>query len=365
MPFNQGKMTFRVCYLPEDMPENAIERFANNAAGGLDGLLEEPEWGWVTSRHLMDTNINEDSAIVGGYIYLFLRQAERKIPTSFLKAECKMRECALADERDDGRVSGKDKQDIKRDVTEELLPKMPPTLSGTEFVIDHNEGLLYVGAPSQKKLDLFLSIFKRTIGFEPVAMTPEEICLHELDIDSKAIPSLTFTPNEVALDTEGTMGQDFLTWLWIFQDQNDGMLPESKLGSFRCMIDGPFTFIADGKGALESTIRKGRPTESAEAKAALLFGKKLKQGKIILAKDEEIWEVSLDADEFIFRSLSLPDGEAMDLHSIFEERMNGLYIFYRIFSELFKVFINDMQDPVKFQEFEKKAKNWVENRQEK
>ena len=32
MPFDKGPMSFRICHLPEPLPEDALERFAAGAA---------------------------------------------------------------------------------------------------------------------------------------------------------------------------------------------------------------------------------------------------------------------------------------------------------------------------------------------
>ena len=71
----------------------------------------------------------------------------------------------------------------------------------------------------------------------------------------------------------------------------------------------------------------------------------------------------MDADEFVFRGLKLPEGEAMDPLSIFEERMTNLYIFQSVFFGLYQKFLGEMSDGKKSADYRKKAKNWVANRE--
>jgi len=367
MPFEQGKITFRICYLPEDLPEDALELFNNKAAGSLDAVSNEPRWGWVTGRHLLDTRIDEETAIVGGYLHLCLREAERKIPNSLLVAECKKMELLKQQEDKTDHISRKDRMNIKTQVMERMLPNMPVQISGTAFVIDPNEGLLYVAAASDKKLELFLGFFSQTVGFEPIPMIPWMVSLDLFKVDPAGIPSLKFTDKKIKLDNDSTLGQNFLTWLWFYQNECEGKLPESKLGRFSFILDGPLLFVAEGQGALETAIKKGLPTESAEAKAALKVGKKLKSAKLIMVRDGDgdEWSVTLDADSFVFRGLALPDGEAMERHAIFEERMNSLFVFQKIFFELFRLFINEFKDSKKVAKFEEKAQRWVLEKVEK
>jgi hypothetical protein len=363
MPFDQGNVTFRMCALPKPMPEDALERFAKDAAPSLEYLRDEPQWGWVSPRHLLERRIDEQTAVIGGYLHLCLRQAERKIPSALLKAECRMAELVRMEETNSEHLNRKDRKTIKEEVVERLLPQMPPQLSGIYFTVDSGENMLYVTATSQKQLDMFLGLFCKTIGFEPVPLLPDIVASDIAKIDPDAIPPVNFSPELPDSDATGSLGQNFLTWLWFFQEERGGVLPQSKLGEFSLMVDGPLVFVAEGPGAFESSIRKGMPTLSAEAKAALTVGKKLKRAKLILARGRgEEWSVTLDADEFVFRGLKLPEGEAMDPGSIFEERMTNIYVFQKVFLALFQRFLEEFSDTSKVAAFQENAKQWVKER---
>ena len=92
MPFDRGSITFSMFDLAGDIPEDFAAMFASAKAGTLDSVTAEPQLGWVTGRHLLDTAIDEASAQIGGSYYLTLRQAQRKIPASLLNALCRREE---------------------------------------------------------------------------------------------------------------------------------------------------------------------------------------------------------------------------------------------------------------------------------
>lgn len=94
MPFDRGSFTFAMFDIPAELPENLLDLFAAKKAGPLDAVTDEPQLGWVTGHHLLDTTINEESAQMGGSYYLTLRQAVRKMPASLLNAVCKREEQA-------------------------------------------------------------------------------------------------------------------------------------------------------------------------------------------------------------------------------------------------------------------------------
>jgi len=217
-----------------------------------------------------------------------------------------------------------------------------------------------VGATSDKQLDIFLGFFCDTIGFEPVPLTPEIVPVDIFKLDPDAVPPLNFSPHLGDGASEGTLGQNFLTWVWFFQETTDGALPKSQLGEFHLLVDGPLTFVAEGPGAHESAIRKGLPTISAEAKAALVVGKKLKRAKLIVARGKgETWTFTIDADTFAFRGLKLPQGEALDPHGAFEERMTNLYVIQTVFYALYQKYLKQCADPATFVDIQRKVKKWV------
>ncbi len=363
MAFDQGPMTFRVCHLPKPLPKDALGRFAAAAAPPLESLRDEPVWGWVSGRHLLERRIDQETATLGGYLHLCLRKAERRIPPGLLRAECRLAELTQMAAAKTDRLSHKERKAIKEEVIERLLPQMPPQLSGVPFTVDTPDNVLYVSAPGQAALDTFLGKFCDAIGFEPIPLTPENAATTLFGVDPKSVMALNFAPEIPDGEAGGTLGQNFLTWLWWFQEERKGVLPQTKLGEFGLLLDGPLVFVAKGPGAYESVVRKGTPTLSAEAKAALSVGKKLRRAKLTLARARgEEWSVTVDADEFVFRGLRVPEGEAMDPGSIFEERLGNLYIFQKVFFALFQRFLNEFREPAKVQEFQEQAKKWVRER---
>ena len=141
MGFESGSISFRMFYLTGPMPEDAIRRFIKHAAPPLEALGHEAVTGWVTGRHLLDRNITAETAYIAGYLRLTLMKAERKIPESLLRAECFMEELAELQARGVQFLKREVRAEIRRNVTERILPNMPPTLQGLSFVHDNRADL--------------------------------------------------------------------------------------------------------------------------------------------------------------------------------------------------------------------------------
>ena len=199
---------------------------------------------------------------------------------------------------------------------------------------------------------------------KPVPVNVNELMLKLFKEDSSSLPNLVFTSNASAAEMDLTPGRDFLTWLWYFSELNAGELQVGELGTFQLGIEGPLTFAfsAEAKGAEESVVKKGCPQISAEAKAALAVGKKLKKAKILLARDQDVWSFTFDADKFNFSGLTLPEGEEMDRDSFFAERVEYLHVFHRAIEAYFRKYVECVTGKTRG-EVEKDIKKWAADRE--
>ncbi len=360
MPFERGSFSFSMFDISGELPENVLELFAAKKAGSLDSVTAEPQLGWVTGHHLLDTSIDEASAQLGGCYYLTLRQAVRKMPSSLLNAICRREEQAYMRANNLEYVSSKMKKQIKEEALEKHIQKMPPALSGIPIVIEPHRKLLYVGATSRTQIELFIDNFFQTTKVEPIQLTPGFLLERDFQITGASFPVLSLNGT---IEDEPSIGRDFLLWLWYYSE-TEGKLQHEQYGELDLMIEGPLTFAGDGdaRGAGETTIKKGdSPLRSAEAKAALAVGKKLKKAKLTLTRANQIWSGTFDADQFAFGSFKLPEGEEMNEDEIFAERILNLSIFREALSLYFHKFAEIMTG-MDFPETEKAIREWAKNR---
>jgi hypothetical protein len=362
MPFESGSMTMTIFRMPDKLPENYLEFFAANTAGTLDSVKEEPVTGWVSGRHLLEVKIDDETSICGGHLYLNMRTAERKIPSVLLKAICRREELVYMQANNTISVPSKIRKEIKEDAVEKNLMKMPPSISAVPFVIDMASDMLYLGTGSTAQIDNFLGFFHKTTEIEPFHVNVEDMMYRLFNGKEADLPSIRFSL-EASVDEEPVPGRDFLTWLWFYSEEGGSKIELENYGEFDCMVEGPLTlaFSAEAKGSAETSIKKGNPTRSAEAKAALQVGKKLKKAKVSIVRGEEVWSFNFDADKFVFGGLSLPDGEEMEPASRFAERVNFMHIFNLAIQGYFKKFVESVTGK-DFQSLEKKIQKWVTER---
>lgn len=362
MGFENGSVSFRMFHLPREMPANAVERFSKFVAPPLQNLKDSPLNGWVTGRHLLDRQISKDTAYFGGFLRMTLMRAERKIPTSLFRAECRMEELARQQAMGVAVLPAKVRGEIKKEITERLLPKMPPTLKGLTLVYDHNSRLMYSTALSEKQVDAFNVNFAQTMQMQPILLTPSATAALRRKVDVRDWEPAAFSPEVESEPGEQSVGLDFLTWLLFASEARGGIFQIPDVGELGVAVEGPLMFVMEGAGAHEAVLRKGEPVFSVEAKTAMMSGKKLRRAKLTFARGKETWQVTLDAQDFAFRSLKLPDTEAFDPVGRFQERMRQLDTFSNAFFGLYERFLDERGATGQWSKTLKEVHKWLADR---
>lgn len=358
MSFESGSISFAMFYVPAKLPETIHQGFAGNVLGPMDNLRTDEMHGWVGPRHLLDREISETTAWPAGYLRLTLCQAQRVIPASLLRAECRMEELAWMQAQHRDYVNRKQRGEIKQQVIERLLPQMPPQLKGIDFCYDPREGFLYSTAISEKQLDAFSINFGLTTGSKLIMADPVSSAWHEAHCRADQWPPLGFAAEQWA---DCAPGREFLMWLWFMSEAKGGEIALPEYGKYSVMVEGPLLFDQEEQG--ETAIRKGEPLLSAETRAALLSGKKLRRAKLTIARSaEECWTCVFDADAFVFRNLKLPKTESIDAFGRFQERMEMINAFRQVFLALYAVFVKLRDDAAGCKSMESEMKKWMASR---
>lgn len=367
MSFESGNISFRVYDVDTSTTASElIPQFADHVAPPIDTLGSQPISGWVTPRFILDRDINEDTCVSGGYVRAELMKAELKIPNSLLKAYCKMEEIAEMQARGVPYLNRQTRADIKKRISEELLPKMPPTLTSIPMVFDTSTSRLYAEAISETQQDAFCVNFNKTTRLSPVALTPETAAMRMKQVDFRDIPPQCFSPDPAISITANNIGMDFLTWLWFFWETTDATF---RIGHgadtppFALMLEGPAVFFLEGEGAHETALRKGMPLISREAKTVLECGKKLRKVKLVIAQGDAMYSATIDALDFSFRCLKLPKPETpYEPQTAFQERMAGIQTFTNAFYHLYGLFLDQIGDGTKWMKTVSEMKAWITSR---
>ena len=363
MSFESGSISCRLFYLPQPLPDNALARFKARMAPPLESLTGEGQvHGWVGGRHLLDRVIDETSAYFAGYLRVTLMCAEKRVPESLLRAQCRMDELAHQKATGQSVVDRKTRIKIRKDNIDRFLPSMPPQLKGITLVHKPDAPLLFAETVSDSQLDAFQSHFRETQGFNLIPVDPLTAAARRQQLDLRTLKPASFSPECEDDEADSGPGRDFLTWLWYFSEARGGLARLPDLGEFGVALDGTLTFYMEGDGAHETVLRHGNPLLSAEAKTALLSGKKLRRASLVIARQKESWRFTLDADTFILRGVKLPDTEKVDDAARFQERMIALHTFAEALLGFYDRFLKERTAPATWAKTCADIRQWVADR---
>ncbi|MCF7838865.1 MAG: recombination-associated protein RdgC [Candidatus Marinimicrobia bacterium] len=338
MAFERGPVSLRVFSMPRAVPDDVIGRLAAHKAPPIEQAGAEPVYGWVTGRHLLDTDINDRTAQYGGYLRLALREARRKVPPTLLRAEVALEEIAQRAAQDQAPLNRQQRADLRREVGERLLSRMPPQLRALAWVHRPDQALLFSDALSVRHSDLLTQRLLPIFDFAPLPLTPDTAAREYFQTSPMDWDPTSYSPEMPDADMELQAGRDFITWLW-FVGETLGELALPKGAPVNILVEGPLHFAFEGRGAHSMVLRNGQPVQSAEAKTALMGGKKLRGCRLTLGDSSLMVGAQVNADEFTFSGLSLPKPEDLhDAQAVFMERMGQIERFTQWFYGLFGAF---------------------------
>ncbi len=349
MSLEKGSTALTTFRLEDKLPDDALERFAAKRAIKFDETGPEDCIGWVSGRHLLERRIDEETAMLGGAYHLNMRITRRVIPPALLKALVKESEIEYRRTKSTDFVPVSVKKDLTKSVLEKHLKMLPPRLSGIPVAVDRAANLLHVASASARQLDTVLTLFMETFEMEPIKIDFEDIASRVWDTDEppSRVDFMENPPEESFIP-----GRDFLTWLWFRSSTGDNKFKTSEGESFEAVVGGPLLLamvdVGDGpgQGAGELTLKKGVPESSAEAKAALSVGKKLKKSQLVIKSNNANWDGQFNADLFNFTGLKLPATEkGGDEHSIFDERINSMRFLVTAMETMASAFLNSLKSP--------------------
>lgn len=346
MSLERSSTNFRVYEFEAKLTDESLAGFAENALPPIETLKEEPLEGWVSPRHLLDSEIVEDTCRAGKFIHLVLTKAQRKVPKVLLDTYTKMQEIEMMKEEGMESLNRETRRELREDVKKKMLPRMPPSLSGIEVAIDCDANRLYCDSLSTSADERVTEIFAKSARSALIPLTPDTAALRHSNVQTDQLDPVCFTAEPNGDFTIRSAGLDFLMWLFYRYE-----IGESKYDLFvgsepiNVGLEGPVSLVLQGQGAHTASLAEGEPLHSVECKAALLGGKKIASITIAFEHGEDIYKARVDGQTFQFHKVTVPKmDENRDAQAIFLDHMVHLQSFTEIFYKLYEVFLKVRTD---------------------
>lgn len=302
---------------------------------------EETSAGWVTPADPTgDSFVLEDMA-AGSHWWLRFRVDAKKFPASKLQMEV-----ANAERARGKRLSARERRELKDDLHEKLLPGILPRTQFVDVLVHRDLHTALLLSTSKAAQEAFGKLCKQALGFEPKRLTSGAIATRTQGDQAVGKLMPTVFPGggpkqrELALSAD-FLGDELLLWLW-WKWETDGGEFTVPGGVCGIAIDDRVEFAA-GSDETSMVLRHGLTTRAAEARAALRHGRVPTKARLLVAKGNLQWTVTIDGASLAMGSVKLPeDAEACETtEDVTADRAENWLGLHTIVEHLFDKFMGD------------------------
>ena len=146
-----------------DWSSDQLNEHLQNNAFNPCGLGELTKFGWIAP--LQGTDLLHFS--VANQILLVAQKEDKILPASVIKRELDQRVAQL-EQKEQRKLKKTEKQTLKDDVIQTLLPRAFSKYQQTAIWIDAENNLIYVDAASAKRAEDTLALLRKSLGSLPV-----------------------------------------------------------------------------------------------------------------------------------------------------------------------------------------------------
>jgi hypothetical protein len=346
MGFFSGRVTcarFRVkgagpkLFRPEHLERLEARAIGKQRTASSDGV----EAGWTAGGHLLDTEFELEKNIVNDTLHFALRLDSTKLPGDLLRAYTQIEIDAAAKANPSGKASALQKRDARIAARERLEDeardgrfirrKLFPLLW------DAQSNELLVGSTSVTVLDPLHLLFEQTfgVGFERFGAGQQMFKLAEFRGQTRAVDDAEpspfvsgVTPKSIAWISDEAnrdfLGNEYLLWLWYQLDDESDTLRLSDASEASILLTR--TLVLDCPRAVtgRESITSDAPTQLPEARRALQSGKLPRKIGLTVARHDQQYDLTLQAETLAIGAARLPAPEASEERARLEERVNQL-----------------------------------------
>ncbi|OPY04430.1 MAG: recombination associated protein [Syntrophus sp. PtaB.Bin001] len=371
----KGTLSFSLYRLEGSLPTQADDFIARQlkafAFRNISLTSEEKAIGWTSIENVLDTDFEGAKYIWGDYLMLALRVDRKTVPPSLLKIRLLEAEQDFLAETGQKRIYREQRDDLRERVHLELFSKSQPIPAFYEFCWSLSQKTLLLCSLSEKVIDDFQDFFKQTFSLSVYPYTPWDPLWLDEELSSKLalaekenMPDAAATSGLPAVDRT-SLGREFLTWLWFKSEERNGVISLPGTGDIELLLVRRLVLESGDGEYAETVVCQGMHSDLKEGKEALRQGKKIKEARIRLDKDEGTWEFTLKADRFSFQSLKLPVmtdklDDQEDRDGAILERIYLVETATKTMTQLFRLFLEIRLSPNWLSTEAPRIKNWLQ-----
>jgi hypothetical protein len=367
MSFLSGPVSFSRFHVsggsPKRLDENLLEKFRTNRIGTRRAITaDHEESGWLGGRHLLDAEFELEKNVILDCLHFGMRIDASRIPPDLLRAYVQMELDTLRDGNGHGAIQPKLKRQAtdaaRRRSEQEIRDGRYRRLRQFPLLWDTRRDVLYVGSTQPAVHERLHALFKTTfnkrleqitagyLGYAHAEahgvnrriedLSPARFVKHP---DHNGHSNVYWTAHDNA--SRDYLGNEFLLWLWhTLNTESDTIeLPDKTevAVAFFKQLTLECPWAENGK----EVITSDGPTQLPESRQAIQSGKLPRKAGLILSRQGEQYEFTLQAETFNISSATLPKLETNgDGRAKVEERIEQVRHLSETVDLLFKAFLD-------------------------
>jgi hypothetical protein len=297
---------------------------------------EEVSVGWVTPADPTGDSFDANDMDAGGHWWLRFRRDVKKFPAARLQMEI-----ANAERTRGKKLSARERRELKDHLHEQLLPGILPRTQFFDVLVSKDLGTALLLSTSKAAREAFAQLAKDSFGITVERLTSG--AHRSLKVD-KLTPTVFpgRGPKQLELPGAGEyLGCELLLWLW-WKWETDGGEFSIPSGIVGIAIDDRVEFEA-GDDETSMVLRHGLTTQSAEARTALRNGRVPTKARLLVAKGQLQWTVTLDGASLAMGSVGLPEDsdDCETPEDVTADRAENWLGLHTIVEHLFDKFMGD------------------------
>ena len=332
---------------PKRLDDNLLDKFRNHRIGHQRVMRPNHEdIGWIGGRHLLDRDFDVGHNVLLDCLHLAMRVDVSRIPPDLLRAYVKQEFDALY--RKNGNGNPKARIRLKRQAAEaarqraddEIKTGRYRRLRQSPILWDTRGDVLYLGATTATLLERLYPLFKETVGKRLEPMTAgflsqawaekhgitrrlENLKPTAFARDGRTNGDVYWTAHDPA--SRDFLGNEFLLWLWYTLAEHTDTIELADNTHAAVVIVKQLTLECPRAETGKEIITCDGPAQLPESRRAIQSGKLPRKAGLLVSRQGEQYEFTLQAETFNVSAARLPKIEENDSpQAAAEERVEQL-----------------------------------------
>ncbi len=303
---------------------------------------EETNVGFVAGEHLFDDQFDIEKNVIDNALHCGIRIDTNQVPSAIRKAWLQIELIALTKDNTTGRPTKAQRQEAKEAVEQrcEEASRSGKYHRMQEFSVlwDAPNQMFYIGSSSSSAVTHCADLFSRAFDIELSRISAGTIVnqwaeANERIDDLDEINPSAFVPQQASTESVWLnefaesydfIGNEFFMWLWYQLENNTDTVKLSDGSEVTAMFARSLSLECplgeSGKESFSSEI----PTKLPEAFRAIQSGKLPRKAGLTLVRNNQQFDLTLQAETFAISGAKIQAEEADDIHEIRVNRIESI-----------------------------------------